>query len=75
MPPPPARLIPIRAATLRRGQPIRLAEYAQQLIISPGGRSAYVLGDTGLVTRISTRHGPDHLAGPDHRPRARRPWA
>ncbi len=48
-------VIPIRAAALRRGRPIRLAEYAQQLIISPGGRSAYVLGDTGLVTRISTR--------------------
>ena len=48
-------VIPIRTATLRRGRPIRLPEYGQQLIMGPGGRSVYVLGDSGLVTRISAR--------------------
>ena len=51
---PPAALIPVRTASLRRGRPIRLPEFPQQMIMGQGGRSAYVLGAGGLVTRIST---------------------
>ena len=51
----PGALIPVRTATLRRGRAIRLPEYPQQMIMSPDGRSVYVLGETGSVTRISTR--------------------
>lgn len=52
-------VIPVRTATLRRGRPVRLPEFEQQLIMGPGGRSVYALGDSGLVTRIST--GTDRI--------------
>jgi len=48
-------VIPVRTASLRRGRPIPLPEFPQQMIMGPGGRSVYVLGDSGLVTRISAR--------------------
>lgn len=51
----PGALIPVRTATLRPGRPIRLPEYPQQMIMSPDRRSVYVLGETGSVTRVSTR--------------------
>jgi DNA-binding beta-propeller fold protein YncE len=51
---PPAAVIPVRTASLRRGRPIRLPEFPQQMIMGPDGRSVYVLGSSGLVTRISS---------------------
>jgi DNA-binding beta-propeller fold protein YncE len=53
----PGSLIPVRTATLRRGRAIRLPEFPQQMIMSPDGLSVYVLGETGLVTRVSTSTG------------------
>jgi DNA-binding beta-propeller fold protein YncE len=50
---PPAAVIPVQTASLRRGRPIRLPEFPLQMIMGSGGRSIYVLGASGLVTRIS----------------------
>lgn len=50
-------VIPVATATLRRGRPVPLPDFPQQLIMGPGGGSVYVLGDSGRVTRISARTG------------------
>ena len=77
-PPTPSALIPINTATNKAGNPVSgagLSTFAStgQIAITPDGKTAYVLNDTGTVIPVSTATnragrpihvGQGHLGGP-----------